>query len=589
MIGPRRDLNEKNGKTHSPPDVDMEDGMEELSDSIVLDEPLGRKGLVKGHPHSEASAPPGGATAPIAPQSHPPLPRPNPPPRPDPAAMPTERRPPFKADGDDAPENLPTVALPQLVPRYESQTGDASPAGSPEVPPPEPRFAPVGLSSDGEVTTLPRGTRLPVLAAALKAGLRKASRLVPSRASRRDRLGHELPPRRRVGSFSIIALVAAGAGVVAIRVGRSHERTARSPAPPVSAEAPVASAPSLSPLPVPEAATPANTACIRARESRIIAPNATVTAGIEVRAFGDDIAVGFAPNDHQAMMVRLDPSSLAAVESSVAASPHPIRRVTPIAVPGGRLGVAIDVDRKGDPLGGRRTLPLDPPLQVGVANAHVAWAPWNRSVAGSLWPLEHVETVEALRGARSEPNPSTVAITFRSSGAVWIGAAEGSGALAAKGDLFRIEGLGPVLGSPAIALNEGVGLLAWADRPSSDELWRLRWVRFKVGEAPGAPSTFEPPPGGNGEQAMSPGLTVIPGGRFLLTWTQGPISVHEVRALTLSAEGAPVGAPLTVSTPGANAGQGQAAVTPGGRGLVAFLEAGANGFQVAVAPIVCRQ
>jgi hypothetical protein len=86
---------------------------------------------------------------------------------------------------------------------------------------------------------------------------------------------------------------------------------------------------------------------------------------------------------------------------------------------------------------------------------------------------------------------------------------------------------------------------------------------------------------------MSPGLAAVPGGRFLLLWTEGPASFHHVRALTLSGEGAPVGAPLEISADGANAGQGQAAIGTAGTGLVAFLESADGGFRVVATPIAC--
>jgi hypothetical protein len=86
---------------------------------------------------------------------------------------------------------------------------------------------------------------------------------------------------------------------------------------------------------------------------------------------------------------------------------------------------------------------------------------------------------------------------------------------------------------------------------------------------------------------MSPSLAVLPDQRFLLVWTEGLPSDHEVRALTLSVDGNAVGAPLNISDKGVNAGQGQAAVTTSGRGVVAFLESFGGGFRVAVTPIAC--
>jgi len=99
-----------------------------------------------------------------------------------------------------------------------------------------------------------------------------------------------------------------------------------------------------------------------------------------------------------------------------------------------------------------------------------------------------------------------------------------------------------------------------------------------------------PPAGGQGEQAMSPGVAAVPGGRFLLVWTEGPAARHDVRALTLSREGQPLGPPLVISNRGINAGQGQASVTAAQRGLVAFLEsAGGGGFAVVATPISCAE
>jgi len=87
---------------------------------------------------------------------------------------------------------------------------------------------------------------------------------------------------------------------------------------------------------------------------------------------------------------------------------------------------------------------------------------------------------------------------------------------------------------------------------------------------------------------MSPGITSVSGDRFLLAWTEGPVSSHQVRAETLSASADPLGAPITVSGEGINAGQGQPAVLPDGRGLVVYLASptGAAG-QVVATPVSC--
>jgi hypothetical protein len=331
-------------------------------------------------------------------------------------------------------------------------------------------------------------------------------------------------------------------------------------------------------------------ACSIAGESRIVAPAAIVAAGIEARAFDTDVALGFAPSDHQAALLRLDPSSLSISESSSSRAAYPIRHVTPVPGRGGRLGLAVDVDRPADPLQGRRTLPVDPPVQIGAsADDNLAWALPDQGIQGKLWSIDgqREAAIEALRGGRSESNLATVAIAFRRAGAVWVGTAERTSILTPIGRLSPIAGLGTVVGSPAVAVNEGVVIVAWADRTNLSDPWQLRWTRFRVGDTPAPPMTFVAPPGGKGQEVMSPGLAVLPGQRFLLVWTEGKTSDHEVRALTLSNDGTFIGSPLSISSAGVNAGQGQAAVTSSGRGVVAFLESFEGGFRVAVTPVAC--
>jgi hypothetical protein len=505
-------------------------GVDELSGSLLVDEPSSEAPTAQ---KPRPNIPPKSETAP----------RPNVPQRSETATLPSEQRPPVIAAPATVAPPLPDVHPPPLTP----------------APPPRVRASD---SSRAE----PRKPLLPIIAlAGLLAGIGLVTLVVRATRSHGGSTSTTSSPSAATSSSASLETAA--------------ERLA-----------PVASQ-TEAPAPSTRAASPVLTECAVAGDPKVVAPRAIVAAGIEVRAFGKDVALGFAPNDHQAMLVRLDPATLAVSQSTVSHSMLSIRRVTPVPGRTGKLDLAIDVDRNGDPLQGRRTLPLDPPVQVGVSDSHLAWAPFGRDVQESLWRLEGEGPVEALRGARSESNLAMVAIAFRRGGAVWLGAAEGSNALAPKGDLSRVNGLGPMVGSPAIAVNEGIAIAAWADRPSPDDPWQLRWTRFKPGEAAGEPRAFKPPPGGKGEEAMSPGLAVVPDGRFLLVWTEGPASAHAVRAVTLSADGTASGKAIAISADGVNAGQGQAALTASGRGLVAFLQSSTSGdtsgFHVAVTPIVC--
>jgi hypothetical protein len=70
-------------------------------------------------------------------------------------------------------------------------------------------------------------------------------------------------------------------------------------------------------------------------------------------------------------------------------------------------------------------------------------------------------------------------------------------------------------------------------------------------------------------------------------WTDGPAARHDVRALTLSHDGVPLGKPLDISNRSTNAGQGQAAVNAARQGLVAFLESADGGFRVVATAVSC--
>ncbi len=482
--------------------------------------------------------------------------------------------------------------------------------------PPAPTFDPAlhqagptaPMTGDVEVTSLPRGrgvVMLDGLRHAMENGRRGFDSLKASIAASSAPHG----PRRRVflGAIALAGLVV-GVAVVGIIVSltrKSPEEIEARAVPAPSAE-PAAPAPAASeatsaaaapaaepsvaqaaPAPVPE--SPASvTPCKVQGKPRVIAPSALVQAGIEVRTVGNDVALGFAPNEHQATALRVDAANLATGSTIDAQSADAIRRVVPLGSPDGSLTLAADADHDGDALHGRRTVTLDPPLEVGATAGSLVWAHPGGPAAGKLWPLDGDGNVEALRAAtESEPSGPLTAIAFRLDGAIWVGTATGRDALTPMGPLYKAGGSAGSVGSPAIALNDGVVLVAWADRAAAQDPWRLRWVRFKAGEVPGEAGTFTPPAGGKGEQAMSPGITSVPGGRFLLVWTEGPASKHDVRALTLSREGQPIGKPLDISNKSGNSGQGQAALNAARQGVVAFLESNEGGFEVVATPIAC--
>jgi hypothetical protein len=358
------------------------------------------------------------------------------------------------------------------------------------------------------------------------------------------------------------------------------------PAAPESAQAALAPPPA----PEPPAEAPASTApCKVVGKPRVIAPSAIVPAGIEVRTVGNDVALGFAPNEHQATAVRVDAATLSTSTTIDGQSGDAIRRVVPLEASGGAMTLASDADHDGDVLHGRRTVALEPAIDIGASGGSLVWAHAHGPAAGKLWALEGDGNVDAVRAAvEVGPSGPLMAVALRMGSTIYVGTATAGNTPAAQGPLSKAGTSSGSVGSPAVAINDGVVLAAWADRVSPTDPWRLRWVRFKAGEAPGEAGTFTPPAGGKGEQAMSPGISAVPGGRFLLVWTEGPTSRHDVRALTLSREGQPIGKPLVISNKTSNSGQGQAAVNASRQGVVAFLESTeSGGFQVMATAIAC--
>jgi hypothetical protein len=573
--------------------------MEEVSASLLLDDPtvvqpgpslpaplapFPKRALPVSHrvpfglPHLPPATPGPKLDAPL------PAPSSEGPPQPDPVPEPVAAAEPIAP----APALTPPADGPNERPPVEASV-ERDPFLSPSIP--APWFAPQTtepVHDDVEVTALPRSHTGNVLMRAIEHVREALATGSPSQDRRRMAFLFAVGSGGLIVGIGVVALIlslmrrasnASDAGATA------SESVSASPA--ITAAAPPASVMVAPPAPT-AAAEVSTRPCTVTGSPQVVAPTATIQAGIEVRAVGNQVALGFAPDEHRAMAFLLDPASLSALGTVEAASVDPIRRVVPLGSAKVPLSVAVDADREGDSVQGRRTIPIDPPLQIGAASGHLVWARPGGAPGGTLWPIEGEGDVEAARGA-VEPadDAGSTAFALRHANAIWLGAATGRDALSPHGGLSRIAGSGSTVGSPAIAINEGVVVAAWADRSSPTDPWRLKWVHFKAGEAPGDPSTFAPPSGGKGTQAMSPGVTAVPGGRFLLVWTEGPVTGHDVRALTLSRDGDPIGKPLDISDKKANAGQGQGAVNGSREGLVAFLQSTDNGFQVVATPISC--
>jgi hypothetical protein len=311
--------------------------------------------------------------------------------------------------------------------------------------------------------------------------------------------------------------------------------------------------------------------------------------GIDVRTEGGDVAVGYATAIDRAAAVRLDPASLSITATATTPSRRAIVHVATRLTRAGGVGLVVDTDGHEDNVHAQRSALDEPFLQLAVSDGTLVCSrDRDGRRTGKLWPLSGAGAVDAIQAAMGDWNGSPrIAIVFRQGDRVGFGLADAGDPIVPLGDLHYFDSLGAGIGSPAVGIGSGEALIGWADRPARDAPWSLRLVRMND-ETLDQPWTFAPPGALKDESAMSPTIASLPGKRFLVAWTEGPSANHRVRAATLSARGEILGTSLDISDPGLNCGAPRLAVTPSGRGLVAFLESsGNNTFAVAATAVSC--
>lgn len=350
--------------------------------------------------------------------------------------------------------------------------------------------------------------------------------------------------------------------------------------------APTASTP---PPPPEEPAKPSGPSfgdCTVAGDAHIISPRAFIPSAVESLAVPGAIALGFATTGRDVVALTVDPTSLAITNTVKArAMGGDARRVSPVVMQG-KLAVVADVDKR-DKLVGRRVIATATPIDVGVADNAIVWAPHGGLSYATMFPLDaEGGPVDAIRGVPLS-HTKGVAVAYRRAGAVYVGMAKGDAVYVPAAPTVRIAGLGPQVGSPAIGASGDSVVVAWADRAAATDPWMVRWAKVDASGTASAPKELALPDGGLGTQAMSPSVAGLGNGRFLVAWTEGPVSNHQVRALTINAEGAPSGGALSVSAAGLNAGQPQVAVGADGRGVIAFLAKGKAFYEIHATPLMC--
>ena len=383
----------------------------------------------------------------------------------------------------------------------------------------------------------------------------------------------ELPTAKTSGSSSAGTTSAAGSAAATTTPTATESATAAPPTPTAVATTETK----------PAVAESALGDCTMAGEAHVVSPRAFVQSGVEAATVPGAIALGFAVDPRNGIAVTVDPASIGITTTVKGrALGGDARRMSPV-LERGKLTLVPGVDKKGDRLQGRRVVATSPSLDLGVAEGSLVWAPHDQNSYAKLFPLEGEGPVEAIRAV---PLPSKgIALAFRRGNAIYVGAAKGDAVLTAEGALSKIPGLGQV-GSPSITTSGDSIIVAWSDRATAQEPWQVRWTKLTVGGTPEAPKQLALPEGGLGTQAMSPSVAGLGAGRFVVAWSEGT-PTHQVRAVTLKADGTASGAPMALSAAGVNAGQPQVAVGPDGRGVVAFLASKGKGYELHATPVAC--
>lgn len=307
-------------------------------------------------------------------------------------------------------------------------------------------------------------------------------------------------------------------------------------------------------------------ACTLTRPAQRIAEPAFFQVPLITASTGDSrVAIGFAATKSSAMGLVLDPASFSVTTSFESKGTKSILGVVPLTAGG---DVKFTVDQASPTLASERTVNAAEPFSLGVSAEGLARrAGENVSV---IWPGQ------SEKPAITTPRVAAVAeggfvVTFRhggQEGKVLVGWLDAQGNK--KSDLKAVPTDAVLVGTPAISAGPSGALVTFAAKSSPSEPYGIELSRVPAGEEPARARRFQLPPGGPGGEAISPSSEALPGGGYLLQWTEGAAGNRAVRTQVISADLVPAGDAITLSTADQNAGQG-ALWVGGDRALALFL------------------
>jgi hypothetical protein len=307
--------------------------------------------------------------------------------------------------------------------------------------------------------------------------------------------------------------------------------------------------------------------CVLAHSAQRLSPGAVVSVPLNMATdpSSGNAALGFADSAKGAMGVVVDPGSLMVGHVFRELGSTAALEVVPLSA-SGRL--EFSVTREDAEL--LLSHPVDAAHGFSVGFHGRDFESVSRGARETVWR-------DVGTGRLTNPRIATVpsvghAVTFRTGGQggrILFGWLTEDGRAKSALEPIAVEGL---VGTPTLAANERGVLVAFAARSDTSQPWHIELAPADFDAAPTRSVSFALPPGGPGQEAMSPVAAGLSGGRWLLQWTEGPPGRRDVRAQTLSHALEPQGAPVTVSPKDSNAGQGGVWVR-GATALAAFLVA----------------
>lgn len=290
------------------------------------------------------------------------------------------------------------------------------------------------------------------------------------------------------------------------------------------------------------------------------------------------LALGLAETKTKGLGLHLDPRTLDVLTTFEEDGVNAVRGVVPLTR---SSALTFFVDRDDRTLRSAHTIDEVPPFTLGVSVTG-----FSRVLAGStslIWALTPDTKITEPRSAAL--GDFGHAVTFRrggQAGAVMLGFVTRDGEQ--KSVLAPIPDAPKYLGTPVIAASGAAALVAFAGRDAPDAPWQVYASLNAPGAAPSPARVLVTASGGG---AISPTLSSLPDGQWLVQWTEGLSGQSHVHVQRFASNLSRMGDPVLVSPKGANAGQGSLVTFEGGA-VTLFILTTAGHDELWGATLACR-